>query len=134
MKLNGKAIKLLIILLLGLLFTGCSGQEPMPPTSTPKPTWTPTPHGTFIGCIYYEGKLVNGFINYYDENENYIKDMDSGASTCNPVMLTPGFYWVAAEYWGSTDCSDGCFPEGEMISIEISDGEVIEMDFTVVQK
>jgi hypothetical protein len=134
MKTRLELISSVIGLLLLCILVGCSALSPAPPTPTPEPTRPQYPHGTFIGCIYYQGEVVKGFINYYDMDDNFVKNMDSGKPDCNSVMLSPGSYYVVAEYWGAGDCHDkGCFPEEEYEIIDIEDGETIQMDIEVYQ-
>lgn len=117
-----------LIMILSVLLSACAATPEAPPTSTPKPT-AAYPHGIFNGCVYYNDEIVPGFFNIYDENENYIKDVEGGGGDCTTTMLTPGSYWVEAAYYKGADCSEGCFTDEGYTFIEISDGETIDMDF-----
>ncbi len=112
-------------------------ETPLPPTATiiptatktPKPTRTPRPHGIFIGCIYYQGELVDGQFNFANEYGD-IRDLvtQTGSSGCTTKNLSPGIYEIAASYW-KHDCSTftGCGSEVAIVEIKVN--ETIEMDF-----
>jgi hypothetical protein len=119
------------ILIISFILSGCATTPDPYSTSTPKPTWTPFPHGFFNGCVYYDGEIVNGFFNIYDENENHVKDIGGGGKECTTTMLMPGIYEVRVSHYNNADCSEGCFIDGVFTFIEISDGETLDMDFEV---
>jgi len=112
-------------------------ETPLPPTAmliptatkTPKPTWTPRLYGTFIGCIYYQGELVDGQFNFADENGDISYLVTQvGSSGCTTKQLSPGIYEVAASYW-KRDCATftGCGSEVAVVEIKLN--ETIELDF-----
>ena len=104
------------------------------PTKTPKPTRTPVQLGTFIGCTYFEGELVDGHLNFQNEYSD-LPDLDSkvGSSGCFRKQLEPGIYEVSAAYWtGPCAVESGC--GSELFTIEVKANEIIEMDFNIQQR
>jgi hypothetical protein len=113
------------------LLSACAASPPAP-TNPPDPTKTSFPQGTFIGCVYFKGELVRGFFNIYDENENFVKDVEGGQGDCAKTVLKPGQYWFEAVYTRAPECTDGgCYPEEDMILLDVQNGDLIEMDFEV---
>lgn len=124
------------IIILSILLTGCSGvTQEIPPTSTPKPTWTQLPHGTLKACIYFEGKLVDiGYLRFFYNKREVISSLNyrqlSGG--CREVILTPGYYIVNAKYYqGVCDYTGANCSLEEDLHIDISDGDVIEKDYEI---
>jgi hypothetical protein len=127
--------RFIAIILLSLLLSGCAAATPEatpkpPPTSIPKPTWTVKALGTFKGCIYYAGELVEGEITFWDETgivDNLTTQVVDG---CAGVSLPPGEYEGEATYWNEEDCSAGC-SVSERLKFEIAVNEEIERDFEI---
>ncbi len=119
------------IIFLSILLSSCTSATPEPPpTSTPKPTWTPRLQGTLKGCIYYEGELVNGEITFWN-GEGIINNLTTQViDGCAVISLPPGDYEVEAAYWNGADCSDGC-RLNERFKFQIAMGEDIEKDFEI---
>lgn len=121
-----------IILVLIIILTACA-PSPLPPTSTPKPTWTMKPHGILQACIFYNGNQVDlGYLTFKNESGN-LKDLDAElVGGCKDVVLPPGNYEVTPHYYQG-DCSSSssiCRPR-EIYQIVIVVGDVTEVDFEV---
>ena len=102
------------------------------PTMKPSPSRTPIPFATFKGCIYSEGEKVNGSFTFFDENGDFIPELQTQVpSGCATIHLTPGYYAVHANYFKGPICGTlaGCF--AAMDPVEIMPNQVIEMDFEV---
>jgi len=125
------------IILLSLLLSSCATATPEatatpkpPPTSIPKPTWTVKPLGTFKGCIYYAGELVDGEIAFWNETgivDNLTTQVVEG---CAVFSLSPGEYEGEATYWNEEDCSGGC-SVNERFKFKIAVNEELEKDFEI---
>ncbi len=125
--------RLLCILLFTVLLSGCAVTSEVTPTSTLKPTWTSRPHGILRACIYFDNELVDlGYLTFKNE-QGRIQDLYTElVGGCKDVLLPPGSYEVVPHYYQGA-CSDStaiCHSK-EFYQIEISDGEVIELDFEV---
>jgi len=125
-----KYISVLILILL-IFVSGCATASEVPPTSTPKPTWTLRPHGVLKACIYFDGNIVDlGYLTFKDE-EGDLKDLNTElVGGCKDIFLPPGYYHVTPHYYQGA-CSDStavCIA-GEFYQIDISVGEVIDQDF-----
>jgi hypothetical protein len=105
----------------------------IPPTSTPKPTWTMKPHGTLKACIYYEGELVDlGYLTFKNEHGRISSLYTELVGGCKDVFIPPGSYEIVPHYYQGA-CSDSsaiCRPE-EIYKIDISIDEEITIDFEV---
>ena len=108
---------------------------PDTPTLEPTPTETPVPPGTFKGCIYFEGELVDGEFKIVGGSNQYSHENSTiqvGSSGCATKRLAPGYYEVNASYWkGTCATMSGCW--ADLVSIEIEPNGLIEMDFETVQ-
>ena len=120
-----------LTMILSVLLSACAATPEAPPTSTPKPTKTPFPQGVLKACLLFDGELVEGRFDFYDEEDEFVKDAPSGGSDCTELVFAPGTYWLDAFYFHGTDCPEGCYPAEDMILIDIQDGDVIEMDVEV---
>jgi hypothetical protein len=119
---------IVLILVLIIVLSGCATATEIPPTSTPKPTWTMKPHGIFKGCTYYDGELVEGGFAITNMNDNEV--FRNNKAGCVEVPLPPGKYSLWAYYFKSgTDCGtdQGC--ETGRLDLEIVLDEVVEMEF-----
>ena len=148
---NHHLTRTLLTLVVTFLLVGCGSSStttipptntPPPPTHTlppdtptlePTPTETPVPLGTFKGCIYFEGELVDGKIEIKNTNPGY-KDNTTqvGSSGCATKRLAPGYYEVIASYWkGPCATMSGC--RTDLVSFEIEPNGHVEMDFETLQ-
>ncbi len=92
------------------------------------------PHGVLKACIFFEDELIPmgylrvfndmGVIDYLD----WIELIDG----CKDIFLTPGHYEISAKYFQGVcaDTGSGCLDKGRY-TIDIEDGEVIELDMEV---
>lgn len=124
-----------LVIILSILLAGCAASaQVLSPTPTPKATWTMHPHGVLKACIYYGGEIVNiGYLKFFNDKGviDYL-DWVELKDGCKDVILSPGNYEISASYF-QLECADagsGCKLDQNLV-IEISDGDVIKVDFEV---
>jgi len=141
---------LVLLACLGIfLLVGCSStavevpptptQEPppteMPPTPTlePTPTKTPIALGALKGCIYFEGELVKGQFQFWNENGNITELTTKVPSGCKTFHLAPGYYEVSASYWeGPCAHEAGCGSTVGRFPFVMESNGFLEIDFEIV--
>lgn len=130
-----KLLASLICAMLVITAAGCGGQSAGNDNSQDvSPAQNAGPNGTFKGCMYLDGKPVDGYITFYNEDGSkaemgidgkfYVKD------GCTEIELTPGNYEVGGRYLGDPACGDetggGCL--SEHYQFEISQGGTVSLD------
>lgn len=106
--------------------------------SEPAPTDAPIPLGTFIGCLYFEGEAVPGYLSFstdlgpsHDIGNNGRVEVPG---ECATVSLPPGSYYVSGRYLGDPRCGDetggGCMADTQ--PIDIVAGETLKLDLDLV--
>ena len=122
------------ILFLSILLCACAQTPEAQPTAIPKPTWTPRPKGTFIGCTYFEGEIEKGGFSFRDLNSSSdpIRYYSNG-NECLNQSLEPGEYalnvWICDPEHKDCPPAGCCYMRYDEVILVIDADEVVEMDF-----